>query len=336
MRVLEDISNGLTEYIQVNNKMSNELRIGLIGAGNWGKNYINTLKKNKEVSLKKIACKNLKEKRNLVKDYEVTDNWHDITLSSEIDGIIIATPPKTHFEIASEAIKNGKPVIIEKPLTLNFRDATSFLELSKKHKVIVKVNHVYLYHPLYRLLKKQIHNKTNLKSIYSIGGNYGPFRKDVSSLWDWGPHDLSMCLDILGEYPTKIKAKTIKKDFINDIEASNLKIFLDFKNKKYAEINIGNLMENKTRIFRLNYENNSYIFDPINYKYIKEKKPLKANHNNKDKKNIDINSGKNPLEILIDEFVKDISSNSFNLKDLNLALNVINLLEKIDNLLKNE
>ena len=38
--------------------MSNELRIGLIGAGNWGKNYIDTLKKKEKVSLKKIACKN--------------------------------------------------------------------------------------------------------------------------------------------------------------------------------------------------------------------------------------------------------------------------------------
>ena len=336
MRVFGDISNGLTEYIQVNNEMSNELRIGLIGAGNWGKNYINTLKSKKGVSLKKIACKNLKEKQNLAKDFVVTDNWHDITLSSEIDGIIIATPPKTHYEIASEAITNGKPVIIEKPLTLNLKDAKSFLELAKKHKVIVKVNHVYLYHPLYRLLKKQIQNKTNLKSIYSLGGNYGPFRNDVSSLWDWGPHDLSMCLDILSEYPTKIKAEIVKKDFINGINASNLKIILDFKNEKYAEINIGNLMENKKRIFRLNYENHSYIFDPINHKAIKEKSAFQSNNINKNKKNIDLNLGNNPLDILIDEFVEDISSTKLNMKDLNLALNVINLLEKIDNLLKDQ
>ena len=61
MRVLGDISNGLTEYIQVNNEMSNELRIGLIGAGNWGKNYINTIKRKKGISLTKIACRNLKK-----------------------------------------------------------------------------------------------------------------------------------------------------------------------------------------------------------------------------------------------------------------------------------
>ena len=314
--------------------MSNELRIGLIGAGKWGKNYINTIKRKKGISLTKIACRNLKKKSNLVEDYEVTDNWHDITLSSEIDGIIIATPPKTHFKIASEAIKKGKPVIIEKPLTLNLKDAKSLLELSKKHKVIVKVNHVYLYHPLYRLLKKDIHDKANLKSIYSLGGNYGPFRKDVSSLWDWGPHDLSMCLDIFEEYPRRIKAEIVKKDFINGTEATNLKIILDFKNEKFAEINIGNLMENKKRIFRLNNKKQSYIFDPINHKTIQEKNSLKGININEEKKIIDIHSRNNPLDILICEFAEDILFKNFNMKDLTLALNVISLLEKIDTLLK--
>ena len=57
MKVLKDFQNGLIEHTQVNNKMSSELRIGLIGAGEWGKNYIETLKRNKEVLLKKIACK---------------------------------------------------------------------------------------------------------------------------------------------------------------------------------------------------------------------------------------------------------------------------------------
>ena len=54
------------------------------------------------------------------------------------------------------------------------------------------------------------------------------------------------------------------------------------------------------------------------------------------KKKIDINSEDNPLEILINEFVEDISSKNFNMKDLNLALNVVKLIEKIDNLLKDE
>ena len=54
------------------------------------------------------------------------------------------------------------------------------------------------------------------------------------------------------------------------------------------------------------------------------------------KKNNDINSGKDALDILINEFVEDISSKNLNMRDLKLGLNVINLLEKIDNLLKEE
>ena len=101
-----------------------------------------------------------------------------------------------------------------KNLTLNLKEAQFLFELQEKYETIVKVNHVYLYHPLFRLLKKKIEDKVNLKSIYTLGGNYGPFRRDVSSLWDWGPHDLSMCLEIIGEYPSQIKAEFVKKDYI--------------------------------------------------------------------------------------------------------------------------
>ena len=55
-----------------------------------------------------------------------------------------------------------------------------------------------------------------------MGGNYGPFRMDVSSLWDWGPHDLSMCLEIIGKYPSKVKAEFLKKDYKYGVKSSNL------------------------------------------------------------------------------------------------------------------
>ena len=77
--------------------MSQEIKIGLIGAGKWGVNYINTIKNAEGVSIKKIACKNLKGKESLFQDYEITDNWQEVTFSSEIDGLLIASPPSTHY-----------------------------------------------------------------------------------------------------------------------------------------------------------------------------------------------------------------------------------------------
>jgi predicted dehydrogenase len=316
--------------------MSQEVKIGLIGAGKWGVNYINTIKNTKGVSIKKIACKSLAGKESLLRNFEITNNWHEVITSSVIDGIIIASPPETHYEIAAESIRNSKPVIIEKPLTLDLKEAKLLLELQEKYQTIVKVNHVYLYHPLYRLLKKKIKDKVNLKSIYSLGGNYGPFRKDVSSLWDWGPHDLSMCLEIIGEYPSKIKAEFEKKENKDGVKSSNLKLVLDFKSRKYAEIHIGNLMQNKNRFLKVNLEGCSYIFDPINYKEIKEIRDFKVSSFAKSIKNDDLLIDKSPLEILINEFKDDICSGNSSPNDLNLAVNIVDILKKVDEILKDQ
>ncbi len=316
--------------------MSQEIKIGLIGAGKWGVNYINTIKNADGVSIKKIACKSITGKDYLLRDYEITTNWHEVILSSAIDGIIIASPPNTHYEIAAESIRNGKPIIIEKPLTLNLKEAQLLLELQEKYQTIVKVNHVYLYHPLYRLLKKKIKDKVNLKSIYTLGGNYGPFRRDVTSLWDWGPHDLSMCLEIIGEYPLKIKAEFIKKDFKHGLKSSNIKLVLNFERGRYAEINIGNLMQNKNRFLKINFEDCSYIFDPINYKKVKEIKDFEVKSIAKSRNKNDLYLEKSPLEILIQEFMDDIRLGNNSPKELNLAVNIVEILEKVEEILKDQ
>ena len=91
-----------------------------------------------------IACKNLKNKSYLQDLYRVVDCWQEVIKCPRIDGIIIASPPSTHFEIAAEAIKNKKQLIIEKPITLSSYEAKILLELSVENKINVKVNHIYL------------------------------------------------------------------------------------------------------------------------------------------------------------------------------------------------
>ena len=315
--------------------MSNKVRLGLIGVGKWGRNYIKTIEKTKGVILEKIACRTLENKTDLCKSFELTNNWRDISKSSQIDGVIIATDPMHHIEIAKECIENGKPLIIEKPITLNYNDAKYLLNLSLNKKVMVKVNHIYLYHPLFRSLKNQFLKNENINSIYTIGGDYGPFRKNISSLWDWGPHDLAMCLDIIKDFPLKIEARYLNNFSKKDINKGNIKIDLFFKNNINAEINIGNMMENKKRLFKLKYEKFSYIFDPINFEYIQK-------INNNDSEIIEILQKKetldkdiSPLELIVKEFVEDIDCSNFNLYDLKLAKNVVSILEQTEKKLKN-
>jgi len=307
------------------------LRLGLIGAGKWGLNYIKTIESIEGIELIKVACKNISPKKKAsFSSYELTDDWKKVVASKEIDAIIIATNPAMHYEIASSCIKNGKPIIVEKPLTLSIEDAESLLSLAEKNKINVKVNHIYLYHPAFRLLKKNISKDFNVRSIYSLSGNYGPFRKDVTPLWDWGPHDIAMCLAIMNQFPDKIEAKYIRREISSSFNRSNINIKLFFQDNKFADLNFGNLMKSKTRYFKVNSQLSTFIFDPINNLNIKKETK------NKKMEMIDRNSenflelNQSPLEILLREFSSEIINSRFYLSDLLLSKNVISIIENVD------
>ena len=288
------------------------------------------------IRLKKIACQYPDNQKNdLLKKYSITSDWHEISRARDIDGVIIASPASTHFEIAKDIIKNKKPLIIEKPLTLSSVDAQILYDLALKNKINVKVNHVYLYHPVYRMLKESISDIFSLKSIYSISGNNGPFREDISPLWDWGPHDIAMCIDCMKEMPIEIEAKLIKNKNLSDHNIFNVSTTLHFKKDKYAELKFGNLMELKRRYFQLNCEDLSYIFDPINFNNIKVKSKVNSKKNNNKEFTSLLNNYPSPLEILVKEFTDDIRNSKFEMYDLELAKKVIIIIELIERKLNN-
>tara|TARA_Y100000766_G_scaffold281655_1_gene293526 strand:- start:887 stop:1492 length:606 start_codon:yes stop_codon:yes gene_type:complete len=189
---------------------------------------------------------------------------------------------------------------------------------------------------MYIFLKNFIKDKANLKSLNSLSGNYGPFREDVSPLWDWGPHDLALCLDLMGEMPLKIEAKFADLEINSNQINSNIITKLFFSNGKYAELKFGNLMESKKRFIKLNFENNSYIFDPIKYQYIQEENNLQLTELNPKDISKCIWIENSPLEILIKDFMEDITKKRFKTNDIELANNVIEIIESIEKILKKD
>ena len=91
------------------------IRIALIGAGRWGKVYINSINSMPNVNLSCIASSNTEIQYTLPDECVVFSDWREALTYKNIDGIIIATPPASHAEIAEVAIKGCLPVLIEKP-----------------------------------------------------------------------------------------------------------------------------------------------------------------------------------------------------------------------------
>jgi predicted dehydrogenase len=154
----------------------------LIGKGRWGQRYIATLENYTNVKLT-VATR---------------ENWSSL-IEKKPDGVIVCTPPECHIEMASKALDRNIPVLIEKPLSLSLKEA----EILKKYNTPVLINHIHLFSKNYQRIKT-ISPSEKITKIFSEGFGNGPDR-DYSSLWDYGSHDVSMILDLMGTLPDKIK-----------------------------------------------------------------------------------------------------------------------------------
>ena len=164
--------------------------LALIGAGRWGTNIRRTLEHLPGCQLK----------------YVETRQWKRLLTVRDLDGVLVATPGSTHAEIALPFIRRRIPTFIEKPLTTSLRDALRLQTAAKKFGALVFVGHVHLYSPAYWKAKDLARRAGRIRLITAEGMNNGPYRDDMSALWDWAPHDLAMALDLVGKPPSTVQA----------------------------------------------------------------------------------------------------------------------------------
>lgn len=168
------------------------LRIGLFGLGRWGTHIVNTLRAMKGVEVEVFGARSSPGKT---------------SRRSSLDGVIIATPGSTHAEVALPFIKAGIPTFIEKPLTTSKADARKLEQAAKKSGARIFVGHIHCYNPAYLVAKEQATRAGKLRYLYFEGMNNGPFRDDMSTMWDWAPHDVYVAMDLMGEVlPARVQA----------------------------------------------------------------------------------------------------------------------------------
>src|SRR3989344_4813557 len=154
--------------------------LALVGAGQWGKNYLGAARQIEGVEI----------------TYITTSHTDIEGVPRKLDGVIIASPAKTHYALAKHFLEDGRNILVEKPLALSVAEANALQESAKKSGSKVLVGHLQLYNPAYRAAKALVPSLGEVKKI-SFRGLVSPPRKDVSVLWDWGPHPASLFLDLI-------------------------------------------------------------------------------------------------------------------------------------------
>jgi predicted dehydrogenase len=122
--------------------------------------------------------------------------------------VLLATPVSTHYELGRRCLGAGKHTFVEKPLAPTIEQASELIDLSTERELVLMCGHTFLYSPPVRAVRELIvaGELGELFFVSSSRVNLGLHQRDVSVIWDLGPHDFSILLYWLGGPPSVIRA----------------------------------------------------------------------------------------------------------------------------------
>lgn len=182
-------------------------KIGIIGAGYWGKNLVRNFH---QLDSLEVICDKDKDildgYRKQYPDVKVTEDYKEVLEDAGIEGVVIAAPAAFHYRLVKEALLNGKHVFVEKPLALNIDEGRELVELAGQKGKVLMVGHILRYHNAVIKLKELIDKDElgNIRYVYSNRLNIGKIRTEENILWSFAPHDISVILMLLDACPESL------------------------------------------------------------------------------------------------------------------------------------
>lgn len=244
----------------------NQLSVGVVGCGYWGPNLIRNFYENERVELRYV-CDLLPEKlKGISRRYptvNTTTNYQELLNDPELQAIVIATPVRTHFRLAQQALESGKHVLVEKPMCMSSSECEALVALAQERKLVLMVDHTFAYHGAVKRIKDEIEKGELGDILYfdSVRINLGLFQSDVNVIWDLAPHDLSIMDYLLGQSPKLVHATGAchAGNGIEDIAY----ITLTFENNLIAHFNVSWLSPVKVRQMLIGGTKKMIVYDDL-------------------------------------------------------------------------
>ncbi|WP_336489350.1 Gfo/Idh/MocA family protein [Methylobacterium nigriterrae] len=186
-----------------------EVRVGVVGCGYWGAKHVRVLSATPGVAELSLIERDVALCDNMQRVFPGTRAFRSLEAAlPHVDAVVIATPPQTHGELALMAVREGKHVLVEKPLVTSLGEAESLVEAARLSDRITMVGHTFQFNPAVRELRRRMVSG-ELGKIYYIHSarlNLGLYRPDVNVVWDLAPHDVSILNYLLDSRPDSVMA----------------------------------------------------------------------------------------------------------------------------------
>lgn len=224
--------------------------VAVVGLGYWGPNLLRVLADNPDVDVRWVCDLDRDRLDAFKRRYPSTrGTTHlDRVLGDDgVDAVILATPVHTHYSLARRVLESGRHVFVEKPLAPSSEMADDLAALAAEQDRVLMCGHTFVYSPPVRTVKRLI-EQGKVGDIYFISSsrvNLGLHQRDVSVIWDLGPHDFSILLYWLSELPTRVRA--VGRDSIVKGIADVAFVTLNFASGIVANVELSWLAPSKLR-----------------------------------------------------------------------------------------
>ncbi len=243
-----------------------KVNIGLIGFGNWGRKYFETLENIPKANLKYIYTNN---KKNFLNNPNLifTNDYDDIFSDPDINAVIIVTPQETHYKIAKKALLAGKNILLEKPMSSTTKECLDLINIAKKMSKTITVGHIYIHNPSIISIKKTIKEGKigQIKYIYAERTGISKNMTSTGAMWELAPHDIYIINYLLNDSPFVKYAEGSYTDNVCD----NVYISLNYQRNINVSIRVSRIDPNKSRKMIIVGTCGSIVFDELREDKIK-------------------------------------------------------------------
>jgi len=242
------------------------VNLAMVGLGGWGKYVVRSFWQTAHCRLSYLCDSNPHTLAEHVRYYPEafpTDCYESILSDESVDAVALATPAPTHFELAQAALRAGKHVFVEKPMTLQSDHAEELVELAESCGRKLMVGHLLKYHPAVELMRECVQSGAlgDIYYMYCQRLNLGTVRQDENAFWSLAPHDISVILHLFDSEPARIEAsgQSFLQEGIEDVVFSTL----HFPDGRVAHIHVSWLDPHKQRTMVLVGSEKMLVFDDM-------------------------------------------------------------------------
>ena len=240
--------------------------VAVVGYGYWGPNLVRNFWSVPGARLVSVCDKRPERLASVTSQFpavEVTGEYEDLLKDPRVDVIAVATPVSSHYDLALMALKAGKHVFIEKPMTATAAQAQALLDEADRRGLIIGVDHTFVYTGAVRKMKELVANES-LGDIYyydSVRVNLGLFQHDVNVIWDLAVHDLSIMDYILPQRPVAVSATGVGHVAGEPENIAYMTLF--FEHNLIAHLHVNWLAPVKVRRTLLGGSRRMIVFDDL-------------------------------------------------------------------------